>query len=419
TIVGVDDASNRGRSTIFITKDSSAPFISITSPLTGSYIKNPEIDVYWTASDAISGISHFDIIKDGEYLTTTLSFHETILLEVDESYQFEIEAFDLLGNSRSALLTITKDSVEPNVTILSHQTGDILTDTSLNLNWDSYDNFYGSGIHHTEVSINQITKYSGTDVSTSILLDEEGRTDVLLTTFDKAGNSKSAYVSLILDVSDPRINITNPIDGYTTGFDYILLNWKSSDLGSGIQEYQIFVNGISYQNITDSTTKTAFVNIPVDSTSTITVRVLDNIDRFFTDSISVTQNSSLPEVLITDPSVNQSYSATSQIDLSWDIANMPNISYFEIYVNGSKDYTVDNLTSYQLVDLGIIPIGEFPLFNITILAISISPDENFTDTIWLIIDQSIPFISIVIPENNTIVTYQGLYIQWIGNDFGS
>ena len=67
TIVGVDDAANRGISTIFITRDSIPPFISITSPLTGTYVKNPEIDIYWTASDTISGISHFNIIKDSSY----------------------------------------------------------------------------------------------------------------------------------------------------------------------------------------------------------------------------------------------------------------------------------------------------------------------------------------------------------------
>jgi hypothetical protein len=419
TIVGVDEASNRGKSTIFITKDSSAPFISITSPITGTFVKNPEIDIYWTASDAISGISHFEINKDGTFYTSTSSFHETISLEVDKTYQFEIEAFDLLGNSRSALLTITKDSIEPNVTILSPQTGVFLTDTTLNLIWDSNDNYFGSGIHHSEVSINQITKYSGTGESTSILLDTEGRTDVLLTTFDKAGNSKTAFVSVILDISDPYISITNPIDGYTTGFDYVLLNWESADNGTGIQEYQIFVNGLSYQNITDSAIHNALVNIPIDTTSTITIRALDYLDRFYTDSITVTQNTTFTEVIITNPSENLSYCSKTQIDLSWDIANMPNISYFEIYIDGSLSYTLDNLTRNQLVDLGVIPVGVFPLKNITILAISINPNENYTDTIWILVDQSIPFISIITPENNSIITSQILYVQWTGNDLGS
>ncbi len=420
TIVGVDDAKNRGKSTIFITKDSSAPFISITSPITGTYTKTSELDIYWTASDAISGISHFDINKDGAYLTSTISFHESVSLEVDKSYHFEIEAFDLIGNSRSALLTITKDSIEPNVTILSHQTGDILTGSTLDLNWESNDNYFGSGIHHSEVSINQITKYSGTAESASITLTEEGITDVLVTSFDRAGNSKTEHVLLFLDVSDPFINITNPKDGYTTGFDYVLLSWESVDNGTGIKEYQVYLDGVSYQNITDTSVHNALVYIPLDTISTIAVRVLDNIDRFFVDSITVTQNSSLPEVIITDPIDYQSYSSTSQIDLSWDIANMPNISSFEIYVNGTLEYTInDNTTRYQLIDLGVIPIGEFPLFNITIVAISVNPNENYTDTKWIIIDQSIPFISIITPENNTIVISQGLYVQWSGNDFGS
>ncbi len=419
TIVGVDEANNRGKSTIFITKDSNAPFISITSPITGTYTKTSELDIYWTASDAISGISHFDIIKDGEYLTSTDSFYKTVSLVIDKSYQFEIEAFDLLGNSRSAFLTITKDSIEPNATIISHQSGDILTDTILNLIWDSNDNYFGSGIHHTEVSINQITKYSGTDESTSILLDKEGRNVVLVTTFDRAGNSKMAYVSLILDVSDPYVSIINPMDGYTTGFDYVLLEWDSIDNGTGIQEYQLYVNGISYQNITDSSIQNALVIIPIDTTSTITVRALDYIDRFFTDSISVIQNASISEIIITNPIENLSYSSNSYIDLSWDIANLPNISYFEIYLDGSLNYTLDNLTRNQIVDLGVIPVGEFPLFNITILGISINPNENYTDIIWILVDQINPIITIIIPENNSIVTNQLLFVQWIGNDFGS
>jgi len=183
---------------------------------------------------------------------------------------------------------------------------------------------------------------------------------------------------------------------------------------------ELALKNISYQNITDTSVHNALVYIPLDTTSTIAVRVLDNIDRFFVDSITITQNSTLPEVIITYPIDYQSYSSISQIDLSWDIANMPNISAFEVFVNGTLEYTIsDNTTRYQLVDLGVIPIGEFPLYNITILAISVNPNENYTDTKWVIIDQSIPTISIITPANNSIVTNQGLYVQWSGNDFGS
>jgi len=87
TIVGIDWDNNRGKSTIFITKDSLAPFISITSPLTGSKVRYSEIDVRWTASDAISGISHFEIKRDGLFITSTTSFHETIQLGIDKDYQ--------------------------------------------------------------------------------------------------------------------------------------------------------------------------------------------------------------------------------------------------------------------------------------------------------------------------------------------
>ncbi|MHA1211076.1 MAG: hypothetical protein ACTSSH_01320, partial [Candidatus Heimdallarchaeota archaeon] len=66
-----------------------------------------------------------------------------------------------------------------------------------------------------------------------------------------------------------------------------------------------------------------------------------------------------------------------------------------------------------------MPIDEYPLYNLTVVATTTNSSVMYGVTHWFIIDQSDPFLTILTPSNNSVLTVQGSSIQWTGFDFGS
>ncbi|HUT80402.1 MAG TPA: hypothetical protein VMZ29_04290 [Candidatus Bathyarchaeia archaeon] len=419
TIVGVDELEKTGKSIIFITRDRSAPDIDIYSPLSNSFTKSSEIVLHWTASDSLSGIDHFTIYRDDIYYSTTTSYLQTISLELDKKYKLEVFAYDTLGNMESSIIYVNRDTIKPNIAILSPSQDIITSSTTLNLIWDAFDNIGGAGIHHSEVIVNQLTKYSGTDESTTITLEEDGMKDILITTYDKAGNSETAFISVILDQNDPYVNIIYPMTGFTTGLDFITLCWESKDNGTGIANYELFIDGQSVENITDSTITCWLLPIPIDHISIISIKASDFVGRTFEDSITVQQTSTQPSIAIVNPLDFKSYFPDNQILIEWEIANIADLTGFSIYINGTLNDTIIDINARSYLLNLSVPIDQFPLYNISIVATTTNPSNSYMNFRWIVIDQTPPMVSILTPSNNSIILVQGTYIQWSGSDTGT
>lgn len=422
TILGVDDDLNTGKETIYVIRDTVAPIISITSPLDGSAINGPIVSLQWSASDERSGIDYFAVYKDDILNKTTTSSFQDISLEMDDNYDLEVKAYDLAGNEGSHRITITKDTIAPTVSITSPLNLNYTDQTTLNLQWASSDNYGGSGVDYTEVTVNGAQEYSGALQLALIDLGGEGVKNILVTSYDEAGNSGQDFMTVIVDSSNPVISIVSPVDNYNTSFDQITVYWMSSDSGSGIKQYQVYIDGspTPFALINDSDTTYISIPIPLEQTYTITVRAIDYLDHQFEDTIQVTHNSSLGDFAITEPIPPHYYSPTNYTYFEWDVSNLINLSYFEIYVNESLVYTInDNTTRDYIVDFGIIPIDQFDVYNVTIVAYTVNPNAAYTDMRWVHIDQTSPTVTINLPLNDTIISDDMLYLEWSSSDDGS
>ncbi|MBN1331043.1 MAG: hypothetical protein JXA54_16340 [Candidatus Heimdallarchaeota archaeon] len=320
---------------------------------------------------------------------------------------------------KSNTIYVNRDSIKPNIAILSPSNDLIISSTSLNLVWEANDNIDGAGIHYTEVLINQLTKYSGTEESASITLEEDGKKDIIVMTYDKAGNSETAYISVILDQNDPFVRIIYPTTEFSTGLDFLTLCWESKDNGTGIANYELIVNGLSVENITDSTITSSLLSLPVDQTSLITIKASDFVGRTFEDSIIVHQISSLPSIALVNPLDFTSYFSTTQIYIEWDIANIDDLVGFNLYLNDTLNDTIIDINSRSYLLNLSVSIDQFPIFNISIVAITTNPSVSYMTYRWIIIDQSAPAVTILTPSNNSIIYVQGTYIQWFGEDTGT
>jgi len=420
TVVGIDDNLNTGRDTIFVTYDNTNPEIVITAPIEGTAVRSSTVNLQWTASDALSGIDYFIVSIDGIPYTTTTALSQIVPLNGDKDYNLAVRAFDEAGNYFDDDIFITKDTVNPFVNITSPNNGLFTESTSITLYWEQNDNIGGTDIEYSEVTVNGLLAYSGADTSQLIDLVDDGIKDIIVTTYDYAGNTAYDHILVIVDTTNPFIEILSPIDNYNTSLDELTIYWRASDNETGIDEYQIYVDSGLYQTITIAGITSTTITFTQNKTYLITVKAIDYLGHEFQDTISVNYDSSAPALAITSPVKPYYYSAVTNVTLEWDFANIENMTQIEIFVDENLNATILILTtkSYELV-FGTIPIDQFPMFNVTVVIRTTNSSVFYVDQVWISIDQAAPTVSIDVPLNNTIIEDHVIYLEWLSADSGS
>ncbi|MBD3192697.1 MAG: hypothetical protein GF308_18810 [Candidatus Heimdallarchaeota archaeon] len=419
TVKVVDDTDLTSQDSIYVILDREKPEIDITSPNNGTAVKNTEIELQWTASDALTSMDYYEVFKDGDLLGTTSNQEYFISLDFDKSYSLKVIAYDSVGNYKTDSVIITRDTIKPEVGILSPESDLYVESSIITLTWNATDKSNGTGIDISEVTVNEGLVYSGTQQSVEINLGSEGVKDIAVTAYDRAGNTAKDFRLIIVDNTDPIINIRNPEDNYTTSLNYVSIFWDSIDNGTGVKEYQVFLDGKLNQTITNPDETFSILTIPENQTSTISVKAIDYLDHEAEDSIKIIQDPTAPTLAIVNPIQLFAYLSTSTFNLTWEVSNLNNIEYFEIYINNTLNCTHSNDKRTCLVDFGDIPENTFPFYNITIKAVLSNSSLSINDFRLIQIDQNAPSISITTPSNDEIILEQGLYVGWIGQDLGS
>ncbi|MHA1127140.1 MAG: Ig-like domain-containing protein, partial [Candidatus Heimdallarchaeota archaeon] len=328
-------------------------------------------------------------------------------------------AYDEAGNSAFQFIIITKDTITPFVNITSPGSGLFTESTSITLNWEQYDNIGGTDIDYSEVTVNGVSAYSGSATTQLIDLIDDGIKNIIVTTYDYAGNTATDHIVVIVDTTNPFVEILSPINNYNTSLDDLTIYWRASDNETGIDTYEVYLNGSLIHTITNAGITSADLTFTLNGTYIIDVKAIDYLGHEYQDSINVTYNSTFPTLDITSPVEPYYYSAATNITIDWDFANIENITQFEIYVDGNLNATLSNTTkSYELV-FGTIPIDSFPEYNVTVILRTTNSSIFYSDLIWIAIDQAAPTVSIINPLNNTIIDNQVICLEWLSADTGS
>ncbi|MFW9922293.1 MAG: Ig-like domain-containing protein [Candidatus Thorarchaeota archaeon] len=426
TVVAVDTVSgDKAKDMIYIIFDNTDPTITITSPLDGSAVKSSIIEVRWTASDDFAGLDYYDIYRDGSWIGNTSSKTYDVGLSTDKEYIIEIIAFDNLGHSSSDSITIVRDTIYPTVelttlTLPKTDQGKYYTSNSqLFVEWDGYDNIGGSGLNYFEIKINDIQVYVSYDLTkfnTTIDLGTEGTKEIVLIAWDNAGNNAIDSYVVALDTSNPIIAITSPTDGFLTSAENITIIWTGSDAGAGIKEYQIYLEGTLLDTV-ERTTTSYLINIPDTKSYTVTVVAVDYLDRTAQHSIEVIHDPLAPTFYILNPTEYFSYSSSNIVSINWGVINIFPDEY-HLFVNNVSYANYSASTYSAIVNLGTYPPTVFPTFNITIAVYS-SGVYTYIETRFITLDQAIPNIAILTPDNASIIVAETFYTSWSGFDEGS
>ena len=417
TILAIDEDAYFGRDQINITKDTTPPSVVITSHNNGDAVKDDTILIEWSANDVGVGLHYFRVWKDTTLIATlpnTIT-SQSIDLENDQNYDITVWANDTLGNSWSDFITLTRDTIAPIVNITSPISGYTTNQLEVNIQWTTSDNLIGTGINHTNVLVDGEIEYSGTNTQANINFSSDGIKEIVVSSFDKAGNFANDTILIIIDTDLPFVEIIAPIDNYNTSFNYIFLDWKAYDTGSGIDRFEIFVNSILTHNLYDPLANSTDISSLTLGFNNITIKVYDNFGRFNKDTIFVNYDPNEPTFQLIDPTNIWNYIKSSDFDIEWEYDNFNDLEGFVIYRNGVIINTItDNTTIGAVINLP----SEFIMYNITIEAYTTS-GLNYTDMFWIMFDSVAPTLEILTPNNESIINQRVIYLSWTSEELGS
>ncbi len=138
-VSATDPAGNVGTTVVRFTVDRTGPQASFTAPAAGARLDTTSAYVAWSASDP-AGVSHFRYrIDSGAWSSETTATSALLSDLSDGTRTVEVEATDMLGNTRTVAVSFIVDTSVPPIDILSPSDGAGINATSMAVEWSSDD----------------------------------------------------------------------------------------------------------------------------------------------------------------------------------------------------------------------------------------------------------------------------------------
>lgn len=214
------------------------------------------------------------------------------------------------------------DLSAPVVTIISPTNGTFVGNSVLT--WSASDL---SGIVLAEISSDGST-WNNVNGTTSDLRLGEGPQTVYVRVTDAAGRISVAAVSFIKDSTPPTLTLNLPSEGSYLNSRSITISWTASDLLSGVEHYEVSIDGISWAAISSDTY--TFSDLE-DGDWTIYVRAFDTLGNVREISASFIIDTLVPIAEVSPTG--------SDIDIFSDIV----IRFSEAMNEASVTITIDGL----------------------------------------------------------------------------
>jgi len=324
TVTARDAAGNSSTDTLTVTytPDTTAPAVSITSPTSNPTlsVSAASLNISGSASDAI-GVTQVTWTNDrggsGTASGTTSWSVANITLQSGVNL-LTVTARDAAGNSStdSLSVTYTPDTTQPAVSITGPTSNPTITVTSTPLalsgtasdnvgvtqvSWSSNRGSSGNASGTTSWSVGSITLLSGSNIITVTARDAAGNTstDTLTVTYNP-------------DTTQPAVTITSPTSNSTlaTTASTLALGGTASD--------NVAVTQVTWSNsrggsgTASGTTAWSVASISLQTGSnTITVTARDAAGNTRTDTLTVTRDNTQPNVSITSPTSNSTFSTSA------------------------------------------------------------------------------------------------------------
>jgi len=276
-----DLANNSASDFVSFTIDTIPPEISVAGVVNGSYY-NTDVSADISIYDANLKVTY--ILLDG------MPYESGATISAEGVHLLEVHAEDKAGNNASKVLTFVIDKTPPVVNITTPVNGSYvrraveITGLAADVNLDM-----------VSLSIDGIEVASALPYSWSTANYSDGVHAIELKAVDKANNTASTSISVIVDNTPPQITIASPL---TQNYSYtrnITIDFNVTDATSGVSSFKAYLDDtevtsglvIDLFNFTlgeHALTVEASDNAGNDATKTVLFTVIDDIPPVSSDN---------------------------------------------------------------------------------------------------------------------------------------
>ena len=418
TFTATDTAGNTQSAVISVTLATATPSVTITTPPGPAIATNSSpFDLAGTASDAtgITSVKWSNAATGGTGVATgTTNWNAAVPLAIGGN-AITVTATDGAGNTGSALVTITLDTVAPTIAITGPTSAATLI-TPLNtlaLTGTAADNVALFSVQWSTTgavapSSGFAVLGSGTWSLSSNINLAPGIQVITVTATDTAGNTATANLTVTLDTTAPTIAITSPTSAptYVTGGANLAIGGTAAD--------NIAVGSVSWSRVelpaasgTAAGTSAFSATVPLNvGTNTFNFTATDTAGNISsTATIVVTRDTTAPAVQITGPTTLPTwFTNASPLLLSGtatDADGVASVTWSNAATGGvgAATYAAPNWDSNVPLEVGVNPI--------TVTATDVAGNVS-TTTISVTFDVTPPTVSISLPTASpTFVTKNG------------
>ncbi len=279
------------------TLDTVLPSVTIRSPAPGTFINDDEVDLEWTSSDELSGVSYVQVrIDSGNWMSRT-GTSCTITSLSDGDHVLFVKVADRAGNVRTASVELGVSVSGPSVTFDPGSpvwTNDEGANITIKVS-DSVPLISAYITRYVGDSVVDVQNVSGffagsrevTYVDRTSLA--EGITFCTITINDSAGNSCTANYTLVRDSEGPQVSIGLADGSFVNGWP-LVISWTAHDHLTDVAGYDV---RIDEGNWTEASGTDISLQL-ADGAHTICVRAYDTLGNVGEDSIQITVDNQPP-----------------------------------------------------------------------------------------------------------------------------
>jgi parallel beta-helix repeat protein len=265
-----------------------APMIEQASPPEDAYL-NTSIIMF--SANIIGNVKRTMAVVDGEEYDMALNkktgFYEATLSLVEGAHIWYVKVEDVFGRMISIPeRDLVVDITSPLASINAPADRDYLKDTVMitasgyDINFEKMELYISGNLTQTWITGGMQTY----NWDTTMYIN--GPYSLRVVVYDKAGNSKAAEITVIVDNTSPSVEITSPISGAMIEKDTVTLIWRVDDAISGIAKIEISLDEGAWIDVTGKTSYT-FTDL-IEGSHLVKVRATDNAKNVAEDSVEFT-----------------------------------------------------------------------------------------------------------------------------------
>ncbi len=288
TVTTVDRAGNSGTANVIVNLDTVLPVPVITGPTANAYLNTPEVLVTGTVNEPIIQAS----VNTGTAAINPdqTGFSRSGVTLAEGSNTITATVTDRAGNSGSASISITLDTIAPVVQITSHQTGRFVNTQKVTTTGTVSETVTSVMVNGFAAVVNQDNTWSLADLSLV-----EGENIITINATDRAGNIGTATLTLIMDSLPPAVQVTSPVHN-----SYV--NTATVTVSGTVKEANpdgFWINDTARELVNGSFSVSGFSL--TQGINVIRVKAKDKAGNESTASVFVTLDTTPPTVTLTSP----------------------------------------------------------------------------------------------------------------------